>query len=238
MPVRTRRLAASVALALAVLLGSPAAAYAVEGGGEGGGPVDHAAEECIKLLEAGAKIDECQEAPNPILPEANELLWGSISFVALLLLLWKFAFPPLNKALSDRSEKIRSSLDEAATVREEAQTILADYQRQLADAKGEAGRIIEEARSTADSLKRDLTARAEAEAAEQRERNAQQIAAERDRVMAELQSQVAGMAIELAEKVVEGSLDREANLRLIENYINSVGGNGSTPSGTGTRSGS
>lgn len=236
MSVHTRRLAASLALVLAVLLGSPAVALAAEAGG--GGPAGHAEEECIKLLEAGSKIDDCQEAPNPILPEANELIWGAISFAVLFFLLWKFAFPPMNKALNDRSEKIRSSLDEAATVREEAQTILADYQRQLADAKGEAGRIIEEARETADSLKRDLTARAEAEAAEQRERNAQQIAAERERVMSELQSQVAGMAIELAEKVVEGSLDREANLRLIENYINSVGGNGSTPSDTGTRSGS
>jgi F-type H+-transporting ATPase subunit b len=231
----TPRLAASLALALAVLFGSPAVALAVEGGGEG---PDHAGEECIKILEGGGKIDECQEAPNPILPEASELLWGIISFLALLGLLWKFAFPALTKGMSDRSEKIRSSLDEAASAREEAQTILADYQRQLADAKGEAGRIIEEARETADSLKRDLTARAEAEAAEQRERNAQQIAAERDRVMSELQSQVATLAIELAEKVVEGSLDREANLRLIENYINSVGGNGSAPSGAGSRSGS
>lgn len=229
--MRTRRLAATLALALAVLLAAPGVALAGEA-------PTKSAEECIHILEGGGKIDECQEAPNPILPETNELIWGAISFAVLFFLLWKFAFPPMNKALNDRSEKIRSSLDEAATVREEAQTILADYQRQLADAKGEAGRIIEEARETADSLKRDLTARAEAEAAEQRERNAQQIAAERERVMSELQSQVAGMAIELAEKVVEGSLDREANLRLIENYINSVGGNGSTPSDTGTRSGS
>ncbi|MBA3302824.1 MAG: hypothetical protein H0U26_02990, partial [Acidimicrobiia bacterium] len=54
-------------------------------------------------------------------------------------------------------------------------------------------------------------------------RNAEQITAERDRVMSELQGQVASLAIELAEKVVEGNLDRDANLRLIENYINSVG---------------
>ena len=40
--------------------------------------------------------------------------------------------------------------------------------------------------------------------------------------MSELQSQVAALAIELAERVVEGNLDREANLRLIENYISSL----------------
>ena len=125
-----------------------------------------------------------------------------------------------------RSDKIRDSLDEAERAKTEAGAVLADYQRQLADAKGEAGRIIEEARQSADSVKSDLMARAESEAEEQRRRNAEQIAAERDRVMSELQSQVAVLAIEMAERVVESNLDRDANMRLIENYINAVG-NGS-----------
>src|SRR2546423_1105178 len=39
------------------------------------------AKECIDKLENGGKIDDCQKAPSPILPAANELLWGGISFV-------------------------------------------------------------------------------------------------------------------------------------------------------------
>ena len=72
-------------------------------------------------------------------------------------------------------------------------------------------------------MRRDTIARAEAEANELRQRNAEQVGAERDRVMGEMQGQVAALAIELAEKVVESNLDREANTRLIENYISSVG---------------
>ncbi len=192
----------------------------------GGAEIDHAAEECIQLLEGGGKIDDCQEAPNPILPEPNELLWGFLSFAALFVLMAKVALPGIRKAMQGRSDKIRSSLDEAERTREEAQAILVDYQRQLADAKGEAGRIIDDARQTAESVKRDLMARAEAEADEQRRRNAEQIAAERDRVMSELQGQVAVLAVEMAERVVEASLDREASLRLIEDYINTVGAKG------------
>lgn len=239
--MRTRSSVTALALALltVVTLGAGTAS-AVEGGGappppEGGGApppgggqeIDHAAEECIHLLEGGGKIDDCQEAPNPILPEINELVWGTASFLLLLFLMWKLALPGIRKNMDARSEKIRSSLDEADQAREQAQAVLADYQRQLADAKGEAGRIIDDARQTAESVKRDLMARAEAEADEQRRRNAEQIAAERDRVMAELQGQVAVLAVEMAERVVEASLDREANLRLIENYINTVGGSGS-----------
>jgi F-type H+-transporting ATPase subunit b len=260
--MRIRRAGAAVALATVVLVGSPGVAYATEappppppeGGApapppaEGGAPapppeggeapppeeVEKSAEECIKLLEEGSKIDDCQEAPNPILPEINELIWGFLSFFILLILLSKFAFPGLKKSMQARSDKIRDSLDEAERARSEAEGVLAGYQRQLADAKAESGRIIEEARHSADSVKADLMARAETEAEEQRQRNAEQIAAERDRVMSELQSQVAVLAIEMAERVVESNLDRDANMRLIENYINSVG-NGSDGAGADAR---
>lgn len=233
--MRTRRCGAALALAFVALAAFPATAYAAEPG-EGGEEVDHAAEECIELLEGGGSIDDCQEAPNPILPATNELIWGTASFLVLFVLLAKVALPPMQKSMEARSDKIRDSLDEAEQAKLAAGAVLADYQRQLADAKGEAGRIIEEARQSADSVKRDLMARAESEATEQRRRNAEQIAAERDRVMSELQSQVAVVAVEMAERVVESSLDREASLRLIENYINTVGSSGAA-SGS-SRSGS
>jgi F-type H+-transporting ATPase subunit b len=238
--MRTRRLLATLGLATIVGLGGADVASAVEGApppGEGGAPpaepIEHSAEECIHILEGGGAIDDCQEAPNPILPELNELIWGAASFLVLLGLLSKLALPGLRQSMDARSERIRNSLDEAERARTEAEAVLAGYQRQLADAKAESGRIIEEARQSADSVKADLLARAESEAEEQRRRNAEQIAAERDRVMSELQSQVAVLAIEMAERVVESNLDRDANIRLIENYINAVGNGSGGPDGAG-----
>ena len=234
--MRMRRSVAALALVLVAVAGTTGVSYAVAGGGEGevegGAEVNHAAEECIELLEAGGEIDDCQEAPNPILPVANELVWGAISFVVLFVLLSKVALPGLRQGMEARSDKIRASLDEAEQARAEAQAVLAGYQRQLAEAKGEAGRIIDDARQTAESVKRDLMARAEAEAEEQRRRNAEQIAGERDRVMGELQGQVAVLAVEMAERVVEANLDRTTNVRLIENYITTVG-NGTGRDGAG-----
>jgi len=183
---------------------------------------DTQAEECAKLLEEGKKVDDCQEAPSPILPATNELIWGGISFVVLLILLSKFAFPALKKGMEDRTERIRKDLDEAENAKTEADRIREDYSAQLADAKSEAARIIEEARQAADSVRRDLTARAEQEAQELRQRNAEQLEAERARIMGELRGQVSTLAIELAEKVVEANLDRDANNRLIESYISQV----------------
>src|SRR5438552_1172185 len=137
--------------------------------------------------------------------------------------MWKFAFPAVTKMMNDRTERIRSNLDSAERVRSEAEQILEEYQRQLADARGEANRIIEEARQTADSLRRDLMARAEAEVAELRQRSTEDIVAAQDRMLADLRTRIADLAIQAAEKVVEKNLDRDTNVALVESYIRTVG---------------
>lgn len=185
--------------------------------------ISHESEECIEILEAGGEVDACQEAPNPILPATNELLWGTFAFLVLLGLFWWKGYPAVKKGMDARATKISNSLDEAESAKVEATTVLAQYQAQLTDARHEANRIIEEARGQAEQVRRDLIAKAEAEGVELRQRNAEQVAGERNRVMGEMQGQVAALAIELAEKVVESNLDRETNTRLIESYISSVG---------------
>ncbi|MEA3020061.1 MAG: F-type H+-transporting ATPase subunit b [Actinomycetota bacterium] len=219
--VSMRKLIAGIGVAGFVVLGSAGAVSAQTT--DTAKFANKASEECAKLLTEGKTPDDCQKAPSPILPATNELIWGGISFVVLLVLMGKFAFPMLKTSMEDRTERIRKDLDEAETAKTEATGIREEYARQLADAKTESARIIEEARQAADTVRRDLTQRAEAEAAELRHRNAEQLDAERARIMSELHGQVASLAIELAEKVVEANLDRDTNNRLIESYITSVG---------------
>ncbi len=165
-------------------------------------------------------------ASNPILPKSKEIIWFVVAFAILFFVMKKYALPPVQQAMERRSEKIRSNLEEAEQVRNQAQEILEQYKAQLADARDESNRIIEEARQTAENLRRDLNERAEAEAEELRRRSREEIRAAQERATAELQSRVGSMAIELAEKVVQESLDRDANLRLIERYIEEVGTRG------------
>jgi F-type H+-transporting ATPase subunit b len=174
------------------------------------------------VLLAADKAAENAPA-NPILPDTNELIWGTISFLVLFFLMWKFAFPGVQKAMQARTDRIRGNLDDAERLKTEAQTILDQYQAQLADARNESNRIIEEARQTADQLRRDLMQRAEAEVAELKQRTQEDINSARDRTMAELRSDVANLAVELAEKVVQRNLDRETNLALVDSFINQVG---------------
>ncbi len=163
-----------------------------------------------------------QQAPNPIVPKADEMIWGTIAFFALYYLLKKYAFPPVQEAMEARTQRIRERLDEAESTREEAQRILEDYQRQLSEAKNESSRIIEEARQTAEQLRRDLREQAESEVAELRQRATDEIAHAQERALADLRAQVSNLAIEAAEVVVQKNLDRETNLALIERFIDQV----------------
>jgi F-type H+-transporting ATPase subunit b len=164
------------------------------------------------------------KAKNPILPEGKEIFWGGLAFVIVFsLLAWK-AWPAIKKALQDREDKIRGDLEHAESVRNQAETELADYQRQLADARNEAGRIIEEARQSAEQVRKDLIARAEVDAAEIRSKAQDDIRAATERAMADVQGRVSDLSIELAERIVQQNLDRTTQIQLIENYINEVGG--------------
>ena len=165
------------------------------------------------------------EGSNPILPSGNELIWGSISFFVLFYLLAKVGFPAVKKGMDARTEKIRDSLAEAEKAKDEADSILQEYRGQLADAKSESARIIEEARQAADKIRQDLRKQAETEVAEIKQRAQDDISAQASRTMADLQARVGLLAVELAENVVEKNLDADTNRELIERYIQQVGSN-------------
>jgi F-type H+-transporting ATPase subunit b len=165
------------------------------------------------------------EAHNPILPVMSELVYAIIAFVILFAIMYKFAFPAVQNMMEARTQRIRDNLDEAERTKAEAQRILEEYQRQLADAKNESARIIDEARSTAEQMRRDLMVRAEAEVNELRERSRQEIEAAQVRAVSDLRAQVSELAIGAAEVVVQKNLDRDTNRALVERYIEQVGTN-------------
>ncbi|MGZ5296594.1 MAG: F0F1 ATP synthase subunit B [Actinomycetota bacterium] len=160
-------------------------------------------------------------------PHATELIFGAVAFGIIYVFMWKWVIPRMNKLLEERREKIQGEMERAEATRGDADKLLADYKAQLASARDEGNRIIEEARQTADQLRVDLQARAEQESQSIVARAQEEIRAERDRVFQELRTQVAQIAVELAGKVVGETLDTSAHTRLIDEYIDQVtSGNG------------
>ena len=66
--MRIRLLIAAMAVAALGVIATPAIAQAK--------PKGTAEEECVKTLEGGGSIDDCQKAPSLILPASNEIIWG------------------------------------------------------------------------------------------------------------------------------------------------------------------
>jgi F-type H+-transporting ATPase subunit b len=218
--VRIRTSLAILGLAAGGLLTLASPAHAQEGGEEP--QISEDTEECIHLAEEADDPDACQEAPNPILPETSELVWGAVSFTALFLLLRRFAYPQIKQMMENRAERIRADLQSAETAKVDAQGVLDEYKAQLNDAKAEAGRIIEEARQAADAIKRDQESRLQSELAELRAKAVADIDSAKAQAVSDLRGEIAELAIGAAETVVQRSLDEATQTQLIEDYINQV----------------
>jgi F-type H+-transporting ATPase subunit b len=180
----------------------------------------------LAATEEGAEHAEEASGLALVLPEAAELIWGLVCFIIVLGFLSKVAFPKLKAAIDAREATIQGNLEEAETAKADAQRELEQYRSQLADARSEANRIIEEGRQSAEQVRKDLIAKAEQEAKGITERAQDQISAERDRTLRELQQQIADLSIELASKVVGRSIDASSQRELVDAYIKEVGGMG------------
>ena len=193
--------------------------------------LDHESQEYQDALhEVEEIVASCIEAPNVLLPELNEIIWGAIGFLTVLFFMLKFGFPAAKRAMTERTAKIQGDLDAAEQAKADAEAVKADYESKVSDAKAEAGRIIEEARQDADRLRADQQARLNDELAAARASAQADIEAAKGQAMAELRGEVATIAIGAAESVVGANLDREAQTRLVEDYINRVQ---AAPSGNG-----
>lgn len=176
-----------------------------------------------ELEEIEKNFEDCVEAPNPIIPEVTEIIWGGAAFAVLFgLMAWKL-FPAVKGAMDARSDRIRDDLAAADKAKSDAQAEQARYEAQLGDAKAEASRIIDEARQQADTVRADLQTRAEADIAELRQQAAADVEASKLQAVSDLRGEVSDIALGAAEMVIGSNLDRAAHTSLIEDYIDQVG---------------
>ena len=160
-----------------------------------------------------------------VLPAVAELVYGALAFALLFFVLAKFAFPRLNDALRQRQVAIQGKLEESEAKLTEAETVRRRYEEQLGDARGEANRIIEEARQTADAMRRELVTKAEQDAQAVVARAQAEVVAERDRAIQALRQEVGVLSVQLATKIVEKELDANQHQALIDGYIQQLAQN-------------
>lgn len=181
-------------------------------------------------------VEEGGEAKNPLIPNANELFWGTISFAIFVTFMVKYVLPKARVALEERTAGIEGKLAQAERDRDEAQQLLEQYRAQLADARAEAGRIRTEAQAQRAAIVEEARVEARSEATRITEAATAAIASERAQVVGQLRSEVGGLAVQLAGKIVGESLEDEARQRrTVERFLDGLDAAPVT-SGAGTAS--
>jgi F-type H+-transporting ATPase subunit b len=155
-------------------------------------------------------------------PEWPELVWGALSFLALFLLLARYALPAMNAMLDERRARIQGQLEEAENIRHEAEELRRRYQEQLKDARTTANEIVDQARADAERVREQKIREAEEEAQAVRQRARDDAEAERSRLVQQLRTQVAALSVDLAGRIVHRELDEEQHRTLVDEYIDQL----------------
>ncbi len=159
---------------------------------------------------------------NLLTPDPGLLFWMVISFVIVFFLLAKFGFPVITGAIKKRQEFIELSLQSAKEANARLSDIQAEGERLLADAKAKQQQILADAMTE----RQQILAKAEAEATERAtqiaEAAAQRIQSEKEAAMRDVRTEVADLAIKVAEMIVREKVgsdeaQRKAVSQMVEN---------------------
>jgi len=150
-------------------------------------------------------------------PDLGLIVWMTLSFLILFVLLRIFAWKPVLKMLNDREEKINVSLNEANLAREQMKQLTADNERLLLEAKDERDAILNEARKVSQKMYDDAKAKAQEESQRIIASAKEGINVEKQKAIAEIRNMIAEISIEIAEKVIENEL---SDKQMHQKYIN------------------
>lgn len=142
-----------------------------------------------------------------------------IAFLVVLLVVGKYVLPPLNKALEQRQQEIKTSLEAADAARAEADETRAQRQQILDEARQQARDAVAQANATAERLRQEATERAQAEHDRIVASAEADIALARQRAVDEVSAQVGALVLQVARQVIGREVDAEAHRALIDEAV-------------------
>ena len=171
---------------------------------------------------AAAAAEETSEAHSPgLLGDAT--FFVLLAFILVVALFWRMgAHKTVIGGLDKRSQKIADELDQARRLREDAQELLAQYQRRQRAAEDEAQGIIEQAKRDAAALAAESRLKINQQIARRAKAAEEKIARAEAQALAEVRGQTADMAIEIARDIIRQRMDQGAQAALIDRSIAEV----------------
>jgi F-type H+-transporting ATPase subunit b len=161
-------------------------------------------------------------ARGPLTVEFGLMFWTVIVFLVLLLVLKKFAWPALLGAVEAREKALEEQLAEAERNRAEAARLLTEHQKLIAEGKASAHALLAEARTAAEKERALAMEKTRQEQEELLERARRDIAAERDRAVAELRREAVDLSLAAASKLIGERLNSETDRKIVQEYLASL----------------
>ncbi len=174
----------------------------------------------MNLKELSEKLSNLVQGG--LYPNLITFLTQIISTLILLYFLKRLVWKPMREFLAKRSEEIVGELEGARQARLDVEKMKEEYTSDLHNAKVEAGKIIDNARSQALDTKQEIIAEAEKVAAYKLDKAEKEIDLERSKIEKELKSHLIDIAFSAAEKLVNENIDDNKNRELIDKFIKEV----------------
>ena len=155
-------------------------------------------------------------------PHLGTIIWTLITFVLVLLVLKKWAWPPILAALDEREQSIRDAIEGAAQARQEAEAVLNEHRAKLEAAEDEARQIVAEAREAGEKVRQDIVAQAREESQRTIDQARTSIESEKRVAIAQLRREMADLAVQAAGALIDANLDDEKNRGLVDDLISRI----------------
>lgn len=154
------------------------------------------------------------------------LVFIVVNFLGLLTLLYLLLWEPILKVLDERAGKIDGDLNSAREGREAAAALKRQYDQLLLNSKQERQILIADGQKEGQNERQRVLAEARQEADKVVQQTRQDLEAAAEKVRRQLRSEIGGLSVELAGKILAREVREEDNRRLVEDFVAGIGGNG------------
>ena len=153
----------------------------------------------------------------------NPEFWVGLAFVFVVLALAKPVGSAIAAMICKRTEGIKTRLDESSALLDDAQKLLADYERKYHNAKKEAAEILEKSQKQIDYIKTENLSKLEQEMRNKEKDAEERINSSKENADKEFTATAASLTIQIVRQTVMENLTPAAQDKLIDNSIKAVG---------------
>ncbi|MBI9070434.1 MAG: F0F1 ATP synthase subunit B [Melioribacteraceae bacterium] len=150
------------------------------------------------------------------------MIWTTVTFILLLLVLKKLAWKPIINSLNERENFIKDSLEKAEKARADAEVLLEENRKNLARAEEDAQKVITQGREYSEKLKAQALEESKAEAKKMIEDATLNIDRKTQEAFSKLKDQIVDIAVDASEKIIRENLDKEKQKNIVDKYIDDL----------------